>query len=298
VEAVTLDESEDVLETQTACGVIIDCGLGLAEACVTKDRLPAADGRLPNEYDDLCQSVSFVSESLPPEEPAPEFTFDEDEAASNSDGTLPQEDDFQTFGDWVNRHGLFRYKEYSDSGDQVLTADSAALRNVVTYEPSPAITTTLHKQVSATVELLGNTSGALYNGAVIANYRETSEGSGRYSYYAAEIDWDGHYRGFKLFRIAKYTGTSWINLFSIAAPALQKGQAYTISLSIFPQAESEDNAWLLARLVSVYDDSIDITIGPMPVSGYAPVTGLFGLGTNRSLSRFRNFSVDNITEAP
>ena len=36
------------------CGVIVDCGFGLGEACITPDRLPDSEGRLPNEYDNLC----------------------------------------------------------------------------------------------------------------------------------------------------------------------------------------------------------------------------------------------------
>lgn len=300
VEEATVDELGDVIATEEACGIIIDCGLGLAEACITKDRLPDEDGRLPNEYEDLCRSVSFVSESTPvvPVEPEPVFSFDAVEAAANSDPTLPQVDNFQTFGNWVNRHGVFRYRENAVSGDVILTGDSAAMRNVVTYEPTPAIVTTLHKRATAIIELRGGPVGALRNGAVIANYRETATASGRFSYYAAEIDWDGQYRGFKLFRLAKYTGSNWINLFSIAVPTLQRDAEYRVTLDIYPQPEDAENAWLVARLESIAAGSIDITIGPLAVNDYAPATGLFGLGTNRSLSRFRNFSVANITTPP
>jgi hypothetical protein len=300
VEEATVDEDGDVVATEDACGIIIDCGLGLAEACVTKDRLPDVEGRLPNEYDDLCQSVSFVSESVPtdPVEPTPEFSFNEDGAVADSDPTLPQEDDFQTFGDWVNRHGVFRYRENESNGDVILTADSAAMRNVVTYEPTPAIVTTLHKRVQAVVELRSGPAGALRNGAVVANYQETSTGSGRFSYYVAEVDWDGQYRGFKLFRIAKYSGSAWINLFSIATPNLQRDAEYRLTLDIYPQPTDANDAWMIARLESVADSSIDVTIGPLAINNYAPVTGLFGLGTNRSTSRFRSFTVENITTAP
>jgi len=40
-----------------ACGVMVDCGFGLSEACITADKLPDESGKLPNEYDDLCVDV-------------------------------------------------------------------------------------------------------------------------------------------------------------------------------------------------------------------------------------------------
>ena len=48
-------------------GVIVDCGLSLADACVTPARLPDASGRLPNEYQDQCDP-----DSEPPTTAAPE----------------------------------------------------------------------------------------------------------------------------------------------------------------------------------------------------------------------------------
>ena len=47
-----------------SCSVMVDCGFGLAEACVSPDRLPDAAGVLPNEYTDLCEeSVSVIGET-------------------------------------------------------------------------------------------------------------------------------------------------------------------------------------------------------------------------------------------
>lgn len=37
-------------------GIVLDHPLGLTEACTRDDRLPDREGRLPNEYDDLCTS--------------------------------------------------------------------------------------------------------------------------------------------------------------------------------------------------------------------------------------------------
>jgi len=41
------------------CGVVVNCDFGLSVACISGDRLPDEDGRLPNEYDDQCSSISI-----------------------------------------------------------------------------------------------------------------------------------------------------------------------------------------------------------------------------------------------
>lgn len=63
-------------------GVVIDCSRGLAEVCVAKDRLPAADGTLPNVYDNLCfDYIDDVSEIVDPGDP----TLGSDAEAGESD---------------------------------------------------------------------------------------------------------------------------------------------------------------------------------------------------------------------
>lgn len=57
----------------TSDGAIIDCGFGLSEACVTKEKLPDATGKLPNEYDDLCVSYSISLILDPPDDPIPVY---------------------------------------------------------------------------------------------------------------------------------------------------------------------------------------------------------------------------------
>jgi len=293
---VTVDDLGDPVSSDDACGVILDCSLGLADACLTKDRLPDATGKLPNEYDDLCVSISYVSESdgetIPPD---PVFVFDASAAFDSVDVNLPLTDNFESFGEYVIRNGEFKYKGLS--GDTLMVANSSAMRNVVTYEPAVAINNMWFKRGIATVVLQTGPSGGLHNAAVIANYRETEVNSGLYSYYAAEIDWDGHYRGFKLFRIAKFTGTSWVNIFSLAVPELKLDNTYQITLEVYPQPNQVD-AWLRASLLGITDPSIDITIGPLAVNSFGPADGLAGLATNRAVSRYLDFELQNITAAP
>lgn len=41
-------------------GIVVDCSLGLADVCLTPNRLPDADGFLPNDYTDLCSDYSEI----------------------------------------------------------------------------------------------------------------------------------------------------------------------------------------------------------------------------------------------
>ena len=139
-------------------------------------------------------------------------------------------------------------------------------------------------------------AGALHNACVLTNYRQIPDQPSKFSYFAAEIDWDGHYRGFKLFRITKFDGSNWINLFSIAVPELEIDRDYEITLTVYPHPQAED-AWLVARLRTVTDNSIDITLGPLAVDNYVPATGPCGFGSNRSMTYFTNFTVERITQS-
>lgn len=294
VETAELDDEGELVEVADACGFTIDCGLGLTDACVTQTRLPDSEGRLPNEYDDLCASVSYVSISEPPA-PDVEFSFNPDDASLNGDPNLPFDDDFETLGDYVVRSGEFNYKD--TGSDVLLAATSSAMRNVVTYEPTPAIAGGFYRRVQARVSLRPGGAGSLHNAAVLANYRENTS-NGTFSYFAAEIDWDGHYSGYKLLRLAKFTGTSWVHLFAVAVPELNIDDVYDLTLDVYPQPADADGAWLVARLVGVTEPSLDVSIGPLAVSNYGPADGLFGLGTNRAITRYYNFQVDNLTAPP
>lgn len=286
-ELVTVDEDGDPVLTEDATGVILACGLGLEDACISDSRLPDSEGKLPSEYDDLCESVSSLSESEDGDEggeggegEAPPFEFDEDEASLSFQESISE--DFDVTDDWVLRFGSF----VSDD-DAPIFISGASSRNVATYEPTDT-PTGIYRRVRARVRLNAEPLGSLHNACVVANYKSGA-------YYVAEIDWDGHYRGFKQFRIAKFDGTRWIGLFSKSVPSLQIGHQYDISLDVLPHANADD-AWLTARLVNITSPGLDITIGPLAVNGYMPATGPFGLGSNRSAAHYINFEIESITD--
>jgi hypothetical protein len=83
------------------CGVVIDCGVGLAAACVSPDRLPDDEGNLPNEYDDNCADV-VIDDTDPPIDELPDIADDNGEPNpdpgddTNDTANLPYEEDFDS----------------------------------------------------------------------------------------------------------------------------------------------------------------------------------------------------------
>jgi hypothetical protein len=80
------------------CGVIINCDTGLSQSCVSPDRLPDKDGKLPNEYDDNCEDSDDVLEI--DESSSVDLILDGDPNADPSDTTndtsgLPYTEDFE-----------------------------------------------------------------------------------------------------------------------------------------------------------------------------------------------------------
>lgn len=301
VEEAQIAEDDEIVTIRQTCGVVIDCSLGLEEACVSPDRLPDLSGRLPHDYPDLCGSVSEVSVSLPPIPPPEEsesFQLDETSESLASDPGLPFCDDFETVDpDFIVRAGQFDYVAV-ESGLVFSTEGSQGvqLRNVAVWDHEFP---TLYKRVSARLELLSGL-GQRHNGAVLANYQETSLGSGRFRYYLAEIDWDAEKNGFgyKAFRIARFDGQRFVTELAVPVPTLALGSRYDVLFSIFGREDDPDGAWLQAELYGVDQPGLQIQIGPLAKSEFAPALGRFGMGSASSATRFHQFCVENTLDDP
>lgn len=294
--------TQAVLSTKSTCGVIIDCDLGLTEACVTPDRLPAGDGTLPNEATDLCESETSITLPDPPP-PTPEesetLSIIEESESAASDPTLPYCNDFETIDpDIVVRLGRFDFVDIG-AGDDVWSTEGAGVgittKNISTwnFDFDPR-----YKRVSAQFEMRTSSIGVLHNGGVIANYRETSSGSGLFSYYFAEIDWDSAINGFKLFRIGFFNGVEASNEFTVAVPTLALDERYDLCFSIFADEVTPTSAWLFAQLTGVDDPLIDVAIGPLSKANFGTFSGQFGMTSNRAATRFHDFCVENTTDPP
>lgn len=298
-EAVVDRNTNLTLSSKVACGIVIDCGIGLSDACITADRLPTADGTLPNEFTDLCETVISITLPDPPPDPPEEsisFTVIEESESLGFDPTIPFCEDFDTVNsDLVIKNGDFIYVDLG-GGDSVYSTESdegQALRNVSVWNFN---FDTYYKRVSARIQLRPASAGNLHNGAVVANYHETSPGSGKFQYYLAEIDWDSSVNGFKLFRIAFFDGTNFSTEFAVPVPDLALLEFYDICFSVFKNESVEDGAYLFAQLEGVTNPGINVSIGPLAENNYAPSTGKFGMASNRAATRFIQFCVENTSD--
>jgi hypothetical protein len=305
-ETVTWDEHQDPVYSDRTSGVILACALSLADACVTATRLPDAEGRLPSDYEHLClaESVTSVSDggsggsggsgdivsSRPGFRSLFAFwlggggtlaSFLEDIAA-DSLSILDSVSEAFPFPspDWVVRFGYFAQQ----ATPYPAFVTGAFARNVMVFTP-PDPPAGYFQRVMTRLQLTAGPVGALHNACLVANYRAGT-------YYAAELDWDGHFHGSKLFRIARFDGSQWETLSATALPDLQLGTQYNLSLEVVPHGPS--SAWLTARVSPAATPADETSIGPLFVHNYGATPGEFGLGSNRSQVYFLNFRCENI----
>jgi hypothetical protein len=109
----------------TTAGVEIDFGLGITDACVTQECLPDDDGKLCNDYLDLCDSSS--SESLGGGSSISSSSSSSSESlslSSSSCGSLPYGTTFDdsTAQDFVVKSGAWSFKDL----DSVNISESAS----------------------------------------------------------------------------------------------------------------------------------------------------------------------------
>jgi len=304
-EAVEFDYMGDPVAVTSYCGFVLDCGLGLSDACVTQDRLPLPDGTLPNEYDDLCESVTVISVSVPPD-PGPdpgEPTYPEESASAAADPGLPFE---TTFPD-SSVEPLFSIQEghmlwYAPGQYGALGGDSMSLRNIAAvnsvYSPHFRRVTGQFQMLDGPLsDIWQPPSGAsiLHNAAMVMDWRATIAEANRFQYWLAELDWDGTYFGQQSFRIAFFDGTNYTTFLAVMLPEpILLNKTYEISFSAWPNYTLPGRSWLSATLKEVGGLTL-AGIGPMSVSGYGDVpSAMFGMSTNRAATAWSYFSLDNV----
>lgn len=282
-ELVSADEMGDPVYDESSSGITLYCPLQLEDACTKDNYLPDEAGNLPGDYGDLCESVSYITvDEEAPE--VPDYSFNVGEAGAAYEA--PFEVQMATGNNWAHKFGTFSYSNpCSPSTSCPIMTGGIQSKNIAIYSPA-TLPTGQYKKVTTTAQLSAGGLGALHNACVIANY---SSGS----YFVAEIDWDGHQRGQKLFRIARYIGSSSYTIASVPVPELELNGQYSISLRISP-GEEVGSAWLTADLVTVSGKDITETLGPEYTSSYGTATGYFGIGTNRAASLFFDFLIESV----
>jgi hypothetical protein len=298
VEAATLDEHGSLSEVASATGVIVDCGLSLVDACVSKDQLPSPDGELPNEYYDLCESASF-SDSLSITFPLDEsfsFTYPA-EFPEESEAWYTFEDEFETYDAlWQVKAGCFGYVEGHRGADSLSLSDmegelewamstvftNSALGTNLVRCAHPNVLHVFRRKVSAILEIYQGGPGCWHNASVAAAIRPVHEDV--FTCLIAELDWDGFNLGYKSFRIAYWNGAAWSTLASAAVPTMGLDKAYYVSLSLYPCTDT--TAWVIATLTGM-DDGISVSLGPTLITDFSNTDfGYPGLYTKRSKANF------------
>lgn len=261
--------------------VMVACPLTLEDVCITQDRLPDAEGNLPNEYTDLCESVSFVSEILPDVviPPFPGLSL------SIGDG-LP--------GDDVS---VFSVREGDGGGDDggVSTdpedSGGSSTRNIIVYPGTAG----LNKIAAASFQLQSSSQEQLHNASIIANYRATGEDD-TYSYFAAEVDYDGTLQGYQCLRIGYFNGHYWRTLGSIPTSlSLLLDQTYLLYLEVYSEPSNDSAAHLVAKLKRTVPSELTVALlTGVYAENYGPAVGPFGVGSLYSKTLFSAFSVGNM----
>lgn len=290
--ATALDAEEDLVIGDEVVGVQLDCERSFDDVCL-QNKLPGADGTLPHDYPDFCESLSVSSITLPEEEEISDpFFIDEESQDAAADITLPYENDFTWSDPLIEiRSGHFSLNTAAGFWSTGTDAGSA-LRNISTLDNE---FNTLFKKVTAKFVLLPDSGGmgSLHNASVIAGYRETSSGSGFFRYFSAEVDWDGYYHGYKLLRLARFTGTMFVTELPVPVSELALGEEYELSLTVVQNTIRAGRAWLQADLIGIDNPELSITIGPLSVD-YGDPTGKFGVAANRSAVDFTLLRIENL----
>lgn len=286
----------EVYQIQDVCGIAVDCGLGLSSACLPP-HIPDEDGRLPDEYEP-------VDITIPPVDPDPTPDLSETIIAS---GALPYADCFkdgmaQLF---VVKSGLWNlppdltnlwlpcpvgdYAEsvsgLSDSGGvgYAYASNTAAGRSVAVWDGFDY--STLGRRFTTSVKLTAGPSGAAHNAGAVINYRPHATIDGRFVYHYVEIDYDA-----QQIRLSRFNGTAMQTAAPVDVTGILLEKWYEISVDVEPLSGNTVN--ITARIISLEDLSVDVTIGPVGFNNFYPSTGLFGFGTNRAISRFGYFELE------
>lgn len=281
-------------QIQDVCGVILDCGMGMIDACLPP-QIPDAEGRLPSEYDPV---------TIPP----PDDEVVPPTSASDSEslvviGELPLVECFvdADADDFVVQGGLWEVilntlgnpfspceisASDSDPGinrpEYVYAARTAAFRNVATWNGFDE--TTLQRKLTIQFRLVDGPTGTRFNAGAVLNYRPHTTVDDQFVYYLAEMEYET-----QTFRIMRYNGTSMQTVVTANQPGILLDTWYEIECII---RQVGTRASIEATLRSLENGAIDVTIGPLTVSNYTPSTGQFGLHANRALTEFGSFVVE------
>ncbi len=273
-------------------GAVIDASTPVTAVCFPP-AIPAADGKLPSEYDPATYTTPEPTTTEAPPEPPPEESID-------ILGELPYTECFDaaTAADFVVTAGAFQFAaDYSpdggdfcaadslDSGDAAFSYESAnpGTRNVSVWAGFDL--TTVRRRYVADVKMLPG--GSRSNAALVLNFKPHPSTAGLFVYHTVEIDFDA-----QAFRVARFNGVSFQTILQQSVPGIRRGVWYRLVAEVRP-GPTGGTTQITASAVGL-SDPVTVTVGPLVVSSYYPSTGTSGVGTNLALSRFAFFRVEEL----
>lgn len=283
------------------CGVAVDCGVGLVDACLPP-RIPDENGLLPSEREPA--NIPVPPPVSPPPPPGPNveptvpfvglpavncFTapgdveldvvagmweWDEDDAP-----TTPCNEAIAVSASLSGGVSASLSQIHSGSYETV----SAANRCVAVW--SLGDPTATNRKITTEAKMLEGPAGVKHNAGIALNYRESESVAGVFVYHVVSFDYDD-----QVVRISWFNGSVFTVLAEANAVGLQLNEWYRITATVVP-GPVDGATTIIAQLTSVLGGLFDVNLA-VDVTTYLPSTGTFGLCTNRALSRFGYIQIE------
>lgn len=298
VQETVLDDVGDEVLVDDACGVVVDCGLDLAESCPT-DTLPAIDGTRRWETNVLCMSESLSASVVPILDDTP----DEDIGSSAWSPTLPFQENFldPIDGSWTITQGFWGSRFYraievpglprADRQCWGTWAENCfAVRNTLIWEGN--VGSYWRKSYAELTPIVDDAGSNEPRFGIVFNHRETFDSSGIYEWWSLELT-RGH------FHLLHFDGTAEHIIYEGQSAVFNQNVAMFFGVSLFPhyysEAQQPGGATLYARWAPTRDlgDLLAIAqqIGPIYLENFAPETGNFGITAKNCHVAATNFEV-------
>lgn len=275
-----------------AGGVILDCGVGAAEACPPL-RIPNSDGLLPHETD----SLHIPGYPLPGQS-----TSDSVSDSFSADAGMPFRDCFDTEESvsLTVRQGLWAWEaddaasapcgvlaslSVSGAPSGAYSTATAGMPSIATWDPGEIA---IFRQAETAVKMTEGPVGAKHNAALIFNYREDATTPGLFVYHRISMDYDT-----QKVKIEKFNGIAFSTLVSVNVPAIVLDKWYRLSIELLP-GDTPGRTAISGRVWSVEDNTVDVSI-QTETNQYQPSTGRFGIGADLAITKFGYLVIDEAT---
>lgn len=282
-------------------GVLIDCELGLIDACAL-GTLAASDGKLRTEYDDECvvNSESLWIPSTDYGGTATDTSATSEPSISVPSGSLPYYECF-ALGvppEWDTLSGTFSLvsdvspdpicalDDITGGEDRSYESTDLARRNITLWRGFDD--TTFSRILTADFKIENAGAGSKKNAGLIFNHRAHPTIPGRYLYHLVELDYD-----IGELRVLRWNGTNFVTEPAFASvPGISLGLWYRLEIQI-DAGVGFDDAEITVTLTNVDAPAVNVSFS-FNIANYSQTGGYFGLHANRSQARFNSIRFEEL----